>query len=235
MQWLRGLLVCALTISASVAYAQTAPPQTDERLRDAEFGVSTRQFGLQRSVRMYQWQRTGSQYRRVWSELLIDSSDYPAQRRNPRAMPIATRYWIAQHVRIDGKPVDEDVLKQLGQWRDFRPNFSALPGNLSATFQPEGDGLGSAENPLVPEVGDLRITWREMALPALSGRIALQNGRWMPIPQATALANPTSVKPLTATPAADSKLRVPGFLQTYWWGMLAGVVALLMLYRRRRR
>ena len=77
----------------------------------------------------------------------------------------------ASIVSIDGKPVAPEVIGRLGQWRGFRPNFSALPGNLAATFQPEGDGLGSAENPLDPQVGDLRIDWRELTLPPLADKV----------------------------------------------------------------
>src|SRR3546814_20074107 len=49
---------------------------------------------------------------------------------------------------------------------------------MSATFQPEGDGLGSAENPLAPQVGDLRITWRALVLPPLAERLVLRDGQW---------------------------------------------------------
>ena len=55
------------------------------------------------------------------------------------------------------------------------PEFLArCRANLAATFQPEGDGLGSAENPLDPQIGDLRISWRELTLPPLKGRVSLR-------------------------------------------------------------
>src|SRR3546814_4944058 len=60
---------------------------------------------------------------------------------------------------------------------------------MSATFQPEGDGLGSAENPLAPEVGDLRITWRDFKLPPLADRLELRDGKW-------------TLRETTATPTA---------------------------------
>ncbi len=236
-RWWWGAALYAAIGGVCGVHAQTAQPQTGERLRDAEFGVSTRQFGLQRSVRMYQWQRSGEQYQRIWSERLIDSRTYPADRRNPEAMPISTRYWVAQRVRIDGKPVDAEVLKRLGQWRDFRPDFSALPGNLSATFQPEGDGLGSAENPLAPQVGDLRIGWREMTLPALDGRIVLQDGRWVPAAQAGTLTQPPAASAMDAELQTPSQPPMREFLRRYGWVAIAAMallVLLLALFRRRR-
>ena len=65
-----------------------------------------------------------------------------------RAMPLHGREWRAA-VTLEGKPLADALIDRLGQWRDFRPNFSALPGNMAATFQPEGGGLGSADNPAI--------------------------------------------------------------------------------------
>jgi uncharacterized membrane protein YecN with MAPEG domain len=114
------------------------------------------------------------------------------------------------------------VIEQFGQWRQFRPNFSALPGNLAATFQPEGDGLGSAENPLDPQVGDLRIGWRELTLPALQGRVALERGTWFPI-----AGDPVDARALAqvmpATPGA-SAFPLPRLALLF-----AGIHALLLL------
>lgn len=172
--------------AASAQDAATARPQGEPRseapLRDAEFGVSTRQFGLQRRVEMYQWRAVDGGYAKTWSERPIDSAAFAPGHENPGDFPLRTRYWIAQRITLDGRPLDEDVLKAIGRWRGFRPGFSALPGNLSATFQPEGDGLGSAENPLQPQVGDLRVTWHELALPPLAGKVALEAGVWVALP-----------------------------------------------------
>jgi hypothetical protein len=94
---------------------------------------------------------------------------------------LRSRRWLAEHATLDGQPLDRSVIEQFGVWRGFRPNFSALPRNLAASFQPEVDGLGSAENPLDPQIGDLRIVWRELTLPSLQGRVVLERGAWFPI------------------------------------------------------
>ena len=105
------------------------------------------------------------------------ASGFAPGHENP-GFPLQGKRWLPSVVTVDGRPLDPGVLDALGEWREFRPGFSALPGNLSATFQPEGDGLGSAENPLAPEVGDLRIHWRERALPPLGGLVELRDGTW---------------------------------------------------------
>jgi uncharacterized membrane protein YecN with MAPEG domain len=175
--WLFAALLALLPV---LVQAQENDPVTDSVVRDREFGVTARHFGLERRVSMYQWRAKGTGYERVWSEAPIDATGYTPGHENPD-FPLRGRRWLAERVTLDDKPLDRSVIEQLGQWRTFRPNFSALPGNLAATFQPEGDGLGSAENPLDPQVGDLRIGWRELTLPPLQGRVELSRGTWFPI------------------------------------------------------
>ncbi|MEO6263572.1 MAG: TMEM43 family protein [Luteimonas sp.] len=174
--WLAALLAIA-----GSTFAQDEPagaPQPDRTVRDLEFGVVARHVGLERRVEMLQWQAVPNGYAKVWSVQPIDSSGFAYGHENPGALPLRSRRWLAQTISIDDEPLDAEVVARLGEWRDFRPGFSGLPGNLAATFQPEGDGLGSAENPLDPQIGDLRIRWRELVLPPLQGRITLQGGRW---------------------------------------------------------
>ncbi|MEO6171199.1 MAG: hypothetical protein ABIO84_09735 [Lysobacter sp.] len=165
-------------------------PVAAKPIEDSEFGVRTSRFGLDRQVEMYQWQRDDrGGYRQVWKPALVDSSDYAADYANPTEIPLASRIWWASSVTLDGKPVALPVLKALGRWQEFRPAFTRLPANLAATFQPEGDGLGSAINPLDPRIGDLRIHWRALHLPPLIGKVELRDGTWqLPAPTRAASA-----------------------------------------------
>lgn len=230
--WL-GLLLALAGAATAQDIAPMGAPRAGTALRDREFGVVTRQFGLQRKVEMYQWRKDAGRYQRVWDERTIDARAHDQAHANPREMPMQTRYWVATDIQVDGKPLDEDVLKALGEWRDFRPGFSALPGNLSATFQPEGNGLGSAENPLAPEVGDLRVTWRELVLPPLQGRVALADGRWVlaeaaPVPAAAGQVDATTAAPARA---ADTRKR----MLPLGLGVLVVLVAVVVARRRRSR
>lgn len=200
-------VAACLAAAASAAMAQAgrqavgtdpgATPQPASSVRDPDFGVVARHYGLRRDVEMFQWTPRGDGgYARAWSRDALDSSAFAPGHDNP-PFPLRNRQWLAGDVRIDGMPLDPGVLAALGRWVPFRPSFSALPGNLAATFQPEGDGLGTAENPMAPEVGDLRIHWQELRLPPLAGRIELRAGRWVlragakgPAPAPAALAAP---------------------------------------------
>jgi len=220
------LLATAATLSVHAQQGPVGAPQPDRTLRDPEFGVVARHLGLERLVDMLQWQQQGARYVAIWSPVAIDSTRFPPAYRNPAALPLAGRRWVAASVTIDGVPVDSEVLRTLGEWRDFRPSFSALPGNLAATFQPEGIGLGSADNPLQPRIGDLRIHWRDLVLPPLDGLVTLRDGRWRLVPQVA----PASVDPPTIA------VQPPVRALPWWWG--GGIVVLLVavaVYRRRRR
>ncbi len=222
--WL--LLATAATLSAHAQQGPVGAPQPDRTLRDPEFGVIARHLGLERLVDMLQWQQQGGRYVAIWSPVVIDSTRFPPAYRNPGALPLAGRRWVAASVTIDGVPVDPEVLRTLGQWRDFRPSFSALPGNLAATFQPEGIGLGSADNPLQPRIGDLRIHWRDLVLPPLDGLVELRDGRWQLVPPGVPAA--VDAPTIAVQPQARA---LP-----WWWG--GGIVVLIIAvaaYRRRRR
>ena len=210
-----------------------ATPQPGRAVRDPDFGVVARHFGLERRVEMYQWHAAGQGYVRGWNEQPQDSSGFAPGHDNP-PFPLRGRRWLPRSVSVDGAPLAEQVLERLGQWRDFRPSFNALPGNLVATFQPEGDGLGSAENPLDPQVGDLRIRWRELVLPPLQDRIVLRDGRWELRGDAKPVAAVGTGNADVVTPAAGS----PGTGIRWWWlggGALVLLVAALFALRRRRR
>ncbi len=224
---MRRWLFAALLAVASPVQAQQAPegePVTEAVVRDVEFGVSARHFGLERRVEMFQWQATRGGYGKAWSEEVIDSSGFAPGHANPGAFPLRSQRWIAAPITVDGKPLDPRVIARLGEWRGFRPNFSALPGNLAATFQPEGDGLGSAENPLDPQVGDLRIQWRELKLLPVAGKIELREGRWQLLPDPQPQAAPAI--------APEAPSRAPW---VFGVGLLVVLIGLAFARRQRRR
>ncbi len=232
----RAWLVLALLLAGGFAQAQSIPesePHPGERVRDRDFGVSTRQFGLERQVEMYQWRATDSGYEPVWNGAHIDSSLFAAGHQNPAALPLESRRWWAKAATVDGKRLDPQVLRKLGMWQRFRPNFSRLPANLAASFQPEGDGLGSSENPLAPQVGDVRVHWRELRLPALAGKIELRGDVWVLTPEAA-----------TAPVSNPSLVELPDVVELPlrpWWPWLAAGLGMalglwwLLRWRRNRQ
>jgi len=209
-----GLLMWSATLVAQPAVERAPEPRPGRPLQDGDFRVSSRQFGLEREVEMFQWRSGTRGYEGVWNGALIDSSSFPPEYRNPDRLPIGNRRWWAEDATLDGRPIDVEVLRALGRWQEFRPDFKKLPLNLAASFQPEGNGLGTSENPLAPQVGDLRIRWRELLLDDVTGQVQLQGGVWKLTPQAAARA----VAPKDVVVAIDPEVASP----RRWWPWLAG-------------
>jgi len=229
-----GMTGLALLSVPTTVVAQTEPegfPDPGVMLVDPDFRVSTREFGLDRRVEMYQWRIGDQGYERVWHAALIDSAGFDATHQNPPQLPLDNQRWWAQSPTLDGKPLDADVLRSLGEWRVLRPNFSRLPANLAASFQPEGDGLGSAENPLDPQIGDLRVSWRELVLPPLTGKVVLRDGQWRRVEEATSVTVPDEpASPAAATLRPDRAQR----LWPFFGGGLVVIIAIVVALRRRR-
>lgn len=227
----------ALLLAGQEARAQEVPelvPRAGRAIRDPDFRVETRQFGLDRKVEMLQWRSDAAGYTRAWNAGPIDSTGFGPAHSNPGELPIGSERWWATDATLNGKPLAPEVLRTLGEWREFRPSYSRLPANLSATFQPDGDGLSSSENPLDPQIGDLRITWRELTLPPLLGKVELRDGVWHPLPAATvpAMPAPGPEEPLESAGEGDG-------IPLHWWlwgaGGLVGLALVTLVTLRRRR
>lgn len=193
-------LAFAALFAMGVLHAEPVPeddPAPSNALEDPDFHVGSKQFGLERRVEMFQWRRDDEgRYATVWNAAPIESDDFDAQHRNPSKLPIRNREWWVESVSLDGRSLPINVVRLLGQWQTLRPNFSRLPADLGASFQPEGDGLASSYNPLAPAIGDVRITWHEFVLPPLAGKVELRGGTWQLSPKAAAA-------PAVARPAID--------------------------------
>lgn len=246
--WIAALAACVLLAGPAAATAPGASvpivvpqgePQPGGTLRDDDFGVVRRGFGLERRVEMYQWSAGDTGFRRVWNSAPIDSSGFPDNRQNPPQVPLDSRRWWSSQANLDGHPIDVEVLKRLGDWQQFRPGFSRLPGNLAATFQPDGDGLSSSNNPLDPQIGDLRVTWRELQLPPLAGKIRLRDGAWQLAPREPVVTN--AAPPAAPASTTDRSSESPS---PWPWrqaaaialaALVAGIIAIAVVLRRRRR
>jgi hypothetical protein len=233
---LLGLLMGTAAIAAPAPDAVPDPEQAPEPggvLIDRDFGVRSRQFGLERRVEMYQWRRMPDGYRPVWNGAPIDSGGFPPEYRNPRALPIRSERWWADDATLAGRPIHREVLATLGRWVEFRPDFERLPSNLAAAFQPEGNGLGSSENPLEPVIGDVRIRWHELLLPELEGRVELREGVWRLTPTVAAHAV-APAEPVVVIDPPDARL-----LRDRWSWLVGGlalvIVAGVVLRGRRGR
>lgn len=234
--WLRAFAVL-LVVCSGLAFAHTTPqepPRVVKAPRDVDFGVVTHQAALLRHVEMFQWTQIDGGYRKTWRDSLVDSSGFSPGHDNPKSMPLSSREWRAK-LTLDGKALDDALVMRLAQWRSMRPSFSTLPGNMAATFQPEGEGLGSADNPLAPQIGDLRITWRELVLPPLDDKLVLgHDGHWT---LAAPLADPVAegIGSITETKKGVAMPKISLLFAALHALLLVVLAAPVTLYRLRNR
>ncbi len=137
--------------------------------RDPRLDVSATAAVLFRHVEMYQWRErcNGGNciYETVWSQQPIDSSkfDRPDGHGNP-PFPFTDAQFAASDIRLGAFHVDPAVVAATGKVTGLPVNTSTLPPNLAATFRDIGGALYAGDNPAQPAIGDLRVSFSEVAV-----------------------------------------------------------------------
>ncbi|MBS0464569.1 MAG: hypothetical protein JSS03_06210 [Proteobacteria bacterium] len=201
---------------------------------DPMFGQRVRALGLERSVRMWQWQRRADGkggYEAVWSDRSLRNEGADAAHTNPMRFPIDGARWWSPDARLEQHPVAAQVLTAVAtqadaksMWIPVKPDMARVPANLAATFQADGDGLTTSQDPAHRQIGDMQVQWRALvAAPAPSG-LRLVDGRWQ-LPRSA---------PVTAVAASSTAARStapPPVGRRTWAGNLStgGIVLLVLL------
>ena len=145
-----ALLLCLLLPAGVLAQDAPGVPQPDRSVRDREFGVVARHYGLERRVEMLQWQRAPGGYAKAWSESAIDSTGFADGYRNPGAFPLQSRRWTAlenhhrrQAARSGGgaavrrvAPVPTELFGAAGEPRRYVPARRRRPGQCRQSARP---------------------------------------------------------------------------------------------------
>lgn len=174
----------------------TGEAVTEDVLTDPTFGVQTRALKLRRTVEMFQWQesrRTETEkkvgggerkvtiydYHRTWSDRLIDSSSFkqPMEHRNPPTMPIGSQTWTAEPVTLGAYTLPRSLVDDISAYRplDVEGSDGELKTIGDRTCEPAEDGYYCGFNSGTPEIGDLRIYYREVP-PMTVSLVARQQG-----------------------------------------------------------
>jgi len=178
----------------------TGEAQTDETLSDPQFGVSVEQgIQLRRSVEMYQWKEhkdtrkekelggsektvTTYDYRKVWSDDVIDSNKFHSKGRdthqNPGAMPIQSQTQRAKLVTVGAYKLSPELIGQVDNFETIVPGEGAaeeVSAGVDKPVQVSGDAFYFGTSPGSPSIGDLRVTF-SAARPTTVSFIAGQDG-----------------------------------------------------------
>ncbi|TAN02271.1 MAG: hypothetical protein EPN40_01465 [Rhodanobacteraceae bacterium] len=144
-------------------------PEVKSPARDEQFGVAVAAPALLRKVEMFQWNETnvGGQrgYELDWFDHPIDSSAFnnPAGHANPGAFPISAARFDSPGVVVAGFKLDPALVHMIYGPEPIEPDLSRLPANMAATFQVHNGTLVTSVNPAHPQVGDLRVSWSQVA------------------------------------------------------------------------
>lgn len=153
----------------------SARVESQQTLRDADFGVEAQGLVLRRKVEMYQWKEnkrteerekigggveriTTYSYEKVWDDELIDSGRFrESGHSNPRSMPYKPQRYAASDARIGAFAASDRVLNALNS----RSLALGEAGNYPDGFrQVDGSTLYSGRGePSSPQIGDVRVRY----------------------------------------------------------------------------
>lgn len=174
----------------------TGKAVTEEVLKDELFQVSATALRLITSVRMFQWHEsettetkttagggektvTTYEYEKAWSSYPVDSSlfSYPEGHENP-PMPYESAELLTKEAMVGAFRLNEDLVSQIGGAVPLEltaENRAALPEAMREGFKDSDSGYYQGENPSIPEVGDLQVSF-SVVPPNLVSFIAKQKG-----------------------------------------------------------
>lgn len=173
--------------------------ESSEVLRDVLFRVSSEELRLIRSVEMYQWKEskktktekkvgggtrkeTVVDYERVWADEPISSGSFeePAGHENP-PFPIEGETWTASPVTVGAFTLGDAFVGKIGSGRSVAPDPEALPEQIDGTpLKLVGSEVYVGDEPLKPEIGDLKVTFQVVPEGEVSAIGQQQSGTIVP-------------------------------------------------------
>jgi hypothetical protein len=175
----------------------TGVATTNDKLTDADFGLSENAIKLNRQVLMYQWEEHenvktekevgGSEketrtydYQPVWSEKLIQSNQFKEVNghETPAVKPMESLYQSATNVTLGDFTLSPDLVKSINgesqlEFSTYDP--SKLQARLNKSVQHVNDYFYIGASAQTPAVGDLKVFIHEVK-PQTVSVIAAQSG-----------------------------------------------------------
>jgi hypothetical protein len=168
---------------------------TKDPARDPVFGITgAGLLRLERKVEMYQWKETktdtthesvgGSKttettysYTKTWSDGPINSGSFRQSglHQNP-PMPVRSARFESDAAMLGAFHVEPSILREVSAFSPFRPESVDLSGG----YHVEGDGFYRGQNPTLPEIGDVRVSFEAVPAQTLSIVAAQLSGRLSP-------------------------------------------------------
>mgnify|MGYP002624637395 CR=1 FL=1 len=138
----------------------------DELVSDSTFNVGTKTAKLERVVEMYQWEeetetdsddKTVYTYKKVWSDELIDSSDFEKSGyNNPTYMPYESEEFLANSVNVGKFNLSDKQKSKLSADSKLQiPETATIP----AEYKNSNNYITNSVDETNPQIGDIRISY----------------------------------------------------------------------------
>lgn len=132
----------------------------DHNLSDDTLGINIEALKLKRVVEMYQWEEDCDEkctYEKVWSDEVIDSSDFEEEHKNPETMPYETKEYI-----YSGKMGEFEIPSELISKLPYEKTIplEVLQGKYNNYGNLNIDGSYLRNYSEKPKIGDFRISYK---------------------------------------------------------------------------
>ncbi|MGK7394894.1 MAG: TMEM43 family protein [Candidatus Cyclobacteriaceae bacterium M3_2C_046] len=178
----------------------TGKAETENILKDEEFGVAVNALKLQRKVEMYQWveeteekkdkQVGGSEtttttynYIKEWSSSPVSSKNFRIQEghQNPAGFPYENYEELAPEVTLEAFNLTNSIVSDINGYQRFT-NFEESPQQEYLTGEMYYIGTGTSAN---PEIGDVKISFMYVPAQQISLIAAQQGATFIPYSTST--------------------------------------------------
>lgn len=172
--------------------------QTEDTLRDTDFGISQKALKFRRIVEVYQWVEKSSTktteklgggtettttytYEKQWSDSLVSSASFKEAQNpsNPTSKLFDSKNLVASNVKVGAFMLPESMVNSLSGYQAVAvtpETFSDLPYETQEKLKVVANTVYYGVNDVaVPQIGDTRIRF-EVILPQEVSVVAMQKG-----------------------------------------------------------
>lgn len=177
----------------------TGEASTTETLEDRDFGVHASALRLERQTQMYQWVETANShdnvggskttvytYEKKWSDRVVPSAGFKEPgHTNPEAMAVAGKDIVASKASLGPFDLSPEIVRRhVDAWQPFPVTLgAATPAIAPGRVKQDGDSFYFGDNPSLPNIGDVKISYRVVPSPVTMSIVAKQAGRgFVPYP-----------------------------------------------------
>jgi hypothetical protein len=159
--------------------------KTSDKISDPDFGITENALGLKRNVSMYQWTESSTSksekqlgggkkttktynYTKKWMKRPVDSARFkkPSGHQNPGSFPVSQFSTTAPNATLGAFKLNKGQIAGVASYRSYRlESIQGVKGSLKSRAKLNGGSVYVGADPMQPQIGDMKITFK-MAPPS---------------------------------------------------------------------